>query len=170
MQLTNLQPVFKQQVQKLGVFGVKHAGDGCQTVYMFVDTLDGAKTIHDKLQGSHCVEYITHEAFRVADVPIPDTIDRFSSKITFTVTLLHHCRHGRFSQAMVIEMAKSAAARFGGIAAFKLLDANAFVRSWKLSFDVDYDSVADANDAVHITNPAPGFSHPYGNTEVSGHK
>jgi hypothetical protein len=67
--------------------------------HMFVNKFYGTKTNHYGWRAG------------LVDSAVPDTIDRFSSKVMFNVILLHRCRHGWFCQAIVIEMAESAAAR-----------------------------------------------------------
>lgn len=163
------QHLFKEEVQKLGIFHLKAAGAGAQTIFMFVDSILGSQTLHDQLQVNFSVSYISYETFRDADVTVPEYIDRFSSEIEFYVTLKESSRGNKFKLATVDELAKTAAARFGMIMHMKLVDDREFATKWRLKYKIDYNSVADANDAVHVTNPANGLVLPYGHAEVSIH-
>jgi hypothetical protein len=116
------------------------------------------------------VEYISCETFKAADILIPDTIDRFSAKIAYFVAVKEHSRSRRFNTEVVTEMAKTAAARFGKIKTFDLVDDSGFALDGRLHFDVEYDSVADANDVVHTTNPVRGLELPFGSSDVSASK
>ena len=163
------QPLFLEDVQKLGIFGLKSSGDGTksQIAFMFVDTILGSRTLHDKLQHAYPITYISAEAFKAADVKINDNVDRFSAEISFYVTLLESSRGKKFSVATISEMAKTAAARFGRIMRFDLVDNSDFTANFRLKFAIEYNSVADASDAVHTTNPVNGLTLPYGTAEVS---
>jgi hypothetical protein len=123
---------------------------------MFVDTLLGAKTIYDRLQHAYPVTYISCEAFKAADVKIHDNIDRFSADVSFYVTLQESSRDN-----------KTAAARFGRILRFSIVDDSGFASNWSLKFSIEYNSVADASDAINTTNPVNGLTLPYGTAEVS---
>lgn len=119
------------------------------------------------LQMTHNVRYITCQAFRAANIMIPETIDRLSAEIDFTVTIKDRSRARRFSKEAVIEMAKGAAARFGVVLHFAIAEDREFAQDGRLRFKIEYNSVADANDAVHVTNPAAGMTLPSGTHEVS---
>jgi hypothetical protein len=132
-----------------------------------VDTLLGAKTIYDRLQHAYPVTYISCEAFKAADVKIHDNIDRFSADVSFYVTLQESSRDNKFNVATISEMAKTAAARFGRILRFSIVDDSGFASNWSLKFSIEYNSVADASDAINTTNPVNGLTLPYGTAEVS---
>lgn len=136
---------------------------------LFVDTLHGSKSLHDMLQMTHRVQYITCKTFRAANVTIPETIDRLSAEVDFTVSIKGKSRARRFSIETVVEMAKGAAAKFGMILHFELVDNSEFAQDGRLKFKIEYNSVGDANDAVHTTNPADGVKLPFGTHEVSAH-
>lgn len=136
---------------------------------MFVDSLSGAKILFAKLRKNHIVKYISYETFRATDVKIPDTIDRFSSKVTFTVTLKGQSYGRRFSAGAVTEMAKTAAAKFGKIEDFDLADDTEWAQYGRMRYLLDFDSVGDANDIVHTLNPVQGLTLPHGTHEVSAH-
>jgi hypothetical protein len=129
--------------------------------------LSSAKVLLRKIKRSHFADYISVESFKAADILIPDTIDRFSGKIAYFVSVKEHSRSRRFSIEVITEMAKTAAARFGKVKTFDLVDASGFAPAGLLHFDVEYDSVADANDVVHTTNPVRGLELPFGSSEVS---
>lgn len=162
-----MQPMFKELVQKLGVFSIKPSATGGQMMLLFVDTLHGAKSLYDMLKMTHHVQYITCETFRAAKVNIPETIDRLSADVDFTVSIKGRSRARRFNEAVVVDMAKGAAAKFGMILHFELVDNSDFVAGGRLRFKIEYNSVGDANDAVHATNPADGVTLPFGTHEVS---
>ena len=134
---------------------------------LFVDSLSGAKYLYDQMKISHQATFISCEEFRSANVNIGEHVERLSSEVTFFVTLKEHYHSNRFNVAAVTEMAKSAAARFGKINHFDLVDASGFAATSRLVFSVDYNSVADANDAVLHTNPVGGLTLPNGTAEVS---
>lgn len=141
--------------------------DGAQTMFLFIDTLSDAKGLYDQIKTSHQATFISCEEFRSARIKIGDHIERLSSVVTLFVTLKEHFHGGRYNVAVVTEMAKSAAARFGPIRRFDLLDESDFAANSRLVYSVDYNSVADATDAVLITNPVDGLTLPNGTAEVS---
>jgi len=161
------QAVFREDVQRLGAFGMKPNDSGRHTAFLFADTLTGAKALHYKIQHSHPVQYISLEAFRNANVTLHEHVERFSSEIILHVVLKEGSRGPKFSIATITEMAKTAAARFGKIMRFELADESDFAANWHLIFAVEYNSVADANDAILTTNPVNGLILPYGSAEVS---
>lgn len=134
---------------------------------LFIDTLSDAKGLYDQIKTSHPATFISCEEFRSAKIKIGDHIERLSAVVTFFVTLKEHFHSDRYNVAVVTEMAKSAAARFGPILHFDLLDDSEFAAKSRLVFTVDYNSVADATDAVLITNPVDGLTLPNGTAEVS---
>jgi hypothetical protein len=142
-------------------------GGGAQNMLLFIDTLTGAKQLHDEIKTSHQATFISCEEFRSANIKIGEHVERLSAEVTFVVTLKEHYHSNRFSVAAVTESAKSAAARFGRITHFKLVDESDFAANSRLVFNIEYNSVADANDAVLITNPVRGLTYPNGTAEVS---
>ncbi|GAB7323256.1 hypothetical protein MBLNU13_g05739t1 [Cladosporium sp. NU13] len=157
--------VFQDRAQKLGVVGMKEGDGGTQTMLLFIDTLSDAKGLYDQIKTSHQATFISCEEFRSAKIKIGDHIERLSSVVTFFVTLKEHIHSDRYNVAVVTEMAKSAAARFGPILRFDLLDDSDFAANSRLVFTVDYNSVADATDAVLITNPVDGLTLPNGTAQ-----
>lgn len=136
-----------------------------------MDSLSGAKALYGKLaMCHHAVKFISYEEFRAAQVIIPDTIDRFSAKITFTVALKNQSYGRRFSADAVTEMAKVAAAKFGKIEDFTLINDREFVQYGRMKYEIEFDSVGDGNDLVHTTNPVRGLTLPHGTHEVSAHE
>lgn len=161
------QHVFKEDAQKLGVVSMKPGVTGAQTMLLFIDTLSGAKQLYDQIKVSYQTTFISCDEFRGANVNIGEHVERLSSEVTFYVTLKEHYNPVRFHVAAVTELAKTAAARFGKILRFELIDESGFAANSRLVYSVEYNSVADANDAVLITNPVRGLTLPNGSAEVS---
>lgn len=136
-------------------------------MFLFVDTLSGAGSLRDKIRASHRVTYISCEEFRGANAIIGEHVERLSAEVTLYVTLKEHYHTDRFGVAAVTELAKTAAARFGKILRFELVDDSGFPANSRLVYSIEYNSVADANDAVLITNPVRGLTLPNGSAEVS---
>ena len=136
-------------------------------MYLYVDTISGARLLFDQIRSSHQVCFISCEEFRNADVLIEEHVERLSSEVTLFVTPKATIRANMFNIAAITEMAKTAAARFGKILNFQLVDDLDFATKSRLVYSVEYNSVADANDAVLITNPVSGLTLPNGTAEVS---
>jgi len=146
---------------------MKPAGAGAQTMLLFVDSLTSASDLQKQIKNSHQATFISCEEFRNANIAIGDHVERLSSEVTLKVTLKEHYHSNRYNVAAVTDLAKNAAAKFGYMLNFRLVDDSEFATHSRLVFSVNYNSVADANDAVLVTNPVHGLTLPYGIAEVS---
>jgi hypothetical protein len=170
-QLTHtVQYSFKEDVQKNGVFGIKSDDLGNMTVFMFCDTKSNACGILNKLKhGFRRASSITQQEFEAAEIEIPEEIDSFSPMVMFSATVKQTSLDNHFSVGAITDMAKTAAAKFGKIVSFKLRFHNGG-HGWVPTiarFEVEYDSVKDARDAVLNTNTASGICPPHAQAEVS---
>ena len=111
-------------------------------MFLFVDSQSSAKLLYDKIQASHRVTFISCEEFGSAKVNIDEHIKRLSAKVTVYVTVKEHFHANRFNVATVTELAKTAAARFGKILRFELVDDSAFAANPRLVYSIEYNSVA----------------------------
>lgn len=154
-----MQRTFQELVQRIGAFGLKPSPTqppekNLSDAYMFCDSLNGTRELFNKLQRSYKVKYISYEDFKACDIPIPENVTLFSAHVTLTTELQDGSHVNRFTADQVTEMAKSAAAKFGKVVPgqFFVVDSSEYATTGRIKFEVEYDSVADARDAILHTN------------------
>lgn len=138
-------------------------------MYVYCDSLKATKQLVKMMQSAgFAVAYISHEAFKASEVPIPETVIHFSAVITLTVQVKPESRTtNSFTVRDVTDMAKTAAAKFGKIEKFTLVDGVHYQPSGLIKFEVEYDSVADAFDSILNTNQPSGDPTAYATFDVS---
>ena len=161
---------FKECVQRDGIFELKPNDIGTTTVFMFCDQKSTACTLKNKLQcGFRDTVFISQQEFEAAGIEIPGEIQSLSAKVILSASVKEASCSRQFNLKTVSDMAKTAAAEFGKISSFKNRFHNGG-NGWAPTvarYEVEYDSVKDARDAILNTNTIFGVHSPQAEGEVS---
>lgn len=136
---------------------------------MFCDSLNSTRELFNKLQRSYKVKYISYVDFKAAGIQVPDTVTLLSAHVSLTTELQDDSQVSRFTVDLVTEMAKSAAAKFGKVVPgqFYVVDPSEYATTGRIRFEVEYDSVGDAQDAILHTNMPSRIRSEHASCDVS---